>query len=197
MTDLLWQNVRYALRLLRISPGFAIAAIGSLALGTGANTAIFQIFDAIRLRMLPVKAPQQLVELRIDDMTHARGTWIRPASLTTPLWEEVRDHQHALSGTFAWADIPFSVGSRGELRRVAGLWVSGDFFRVLGIQPSVGRLIGPDDDRAGCGTARAVISYDYWHREFGGDPSVVGKTIMLERECRRGHRRNPARFFRS
>ena len=73
MIDAFWQDIRYALRLFRLSPGFAVVAIVSLALGTGANTAIFQLFDAIRLRTLPVKAPQELVELRIDDMMHARG----------------------------------------------------------------------------------------------------------------------------
>lgn len=180
MVDALWQDLRYAARMLRLHPGFAIVAIVSLALGAGANTAIFELLDAIRLRTLPVKAPRELVELRIDDMTAARGNWVRAAALTTPLWEEIRDHQQSFSGTFAWADVPLKFGASGEAREVSGLWVSGDFFPVLDIHPLLGRLFTPDDDRRGCGVIGAVISYGFWQREFGGDRSIIGKKIAFE-----------------
>ena len=173
-------DVRYAVRLLRLSPGFTLVAIVSLALGTGANTAIFQLLDAIRLRTLPVKAPQELVELRIDDMTHARGTWLRDAALTNPLWEKIRQQQQPFSGSFAWADESFDISANGETRQVAGLWVSGDFFRVLGVEPVLGRLFTGTDDRRGCGLSPgAVVSYGFWQRELGGDPSVVGRKVSL------------------
>jgi putative ABC transport system permease protein len=172
--------VRYAARLLRLSPGFSLIAIASLALGTGANTAIFQLLDAIRLRTLPVKAPQELVELRIDDMTHARGTWLRDAALTNPLWEKIRQQQQAFSGSFAWADESFDISANGESRQVTGLWVSGDFFRVLGVEPMLGRAFTGTDDRRGCGLVPgAVVSYGFWQREFGGDASVIGRKIAV------------------
>ena len=183
MIDTVLQDIRYALRLLRLSPGFAIVAIASLALGTGANTAIFQLLDAIRLRTLPVKAPQELVELRIDNMTHARGTWLRDAALTNPLWEKIHEHQEALSGSFAWADEPFDISQNGESHQVAGLWVSGDFFRVLGVEPILGRVFTATDDRRGCGFAPgAAVSYGFWQREFGGDPSVVGRKVSIGKD---------------
>ena len=178
----MWQDIRYSLRLLRLSPGFALVAIASLALGTGANTAIFQLLDAIRLRTLPVKAPNELVELRIDDMTHARGTWLRDDAVTNPLWEKIREYPQPFSGSFAWADESLDVSANGESRQVAGLWVSGDFFRVLGAQPILGRVFTSTDDRRGCGvTPGAVISYGFWQRELGGDASVVGHKLALGR----------------
>jgi putative ABC transport system permease protein len=183
MIDTMVQDIRYALRLLRLSPGFAVVAIVTLALGTGANTAIFQLLDAIRLRTLPVKAPQELVELRIDDMTDARGNWLRDAALTNPLWEQIRKRQQPFSGVFAWADEAWDISQTGEFRAVAGLWVSGDFFPALGIQPVLGRLFTPSDDRRGCGlNPGAVISYGFWQREFGGDPSVVGRKIAIGKD---------------
>jgi putative ABC transport system permease protein len=182
MIDSVLLDVRHALRLLRLNPGFAAVAVLSLALGAGANTAIFQLFDAIRLRTLPVGAPQELVELRVDDMTHARGTWLRTPSLSNPLWEQIRRHDEAFSGLFAWADEPLEISTSGELRRVAALWVSGDFFRVLGVQPILGRVFGANDDRRGCGQeAGVVLGYGFWQREFGGDPSVVGKPASIGR----------------
>jgi len=181
MIDTLWQDIRYALRLLRLSPGFAVVAIVSLALGTGANTAIFQLFDAIRLRTLPVKAPKELVEVRIDDMMHARGNWLRDAAMTNPLWEQIRTRQQAFSGVFAWASESFDTSRSGELREVAGLWVSGDFFRVLGVEPVLGRLFTAADDRRGCGlTPGAVVSYGFWQRELAGDvDAIAGRKISI------------------
>ncbi len=180
MIDTMLRDIRYALRLLRLSPAFALVAIVSLALGTGANTAIFQLLDAILLRTLPVQAPQELVEIRVDDMTHARGSWYRDAALTNPLWERVRDRKQAFLETFAWADESLDMSASGEFRGVAGLWVSGDFFRVLGVKPILGRVFTESDDRRGCGfTPGAVISYGFWQREFGGDASVIGRRVPM------------------
>ena len=171
---------RYALRSLKLSPGFALVAIALLALGTGANTAIFQLFEAIRLRMLPVQAPDQLVELRINDMTHARGSWLRDNAVTNPLWEEIRKHGQLFSGMFAWASEELEASPQGQSHEIRGLWVSGDFFRVLGVTPIVGHVFTAQDDRHGCGVASgAVISYKFWQQEFGGDPSVIGRAVQI------------------
>jgi putative ABC transport system permease protein len=130
-----------------------------------------------------VAAPQELAEVRIDDMTHARGNWLRDVALTNPLWEKIRDQQRAFSGIFAWADDSFNIAPGGERREAGGLWVSGDFFRVLGVTPALGRLFTAADDRRGCGLGPgAVISYGFWQRELGGDPSVLGKKIPIDRQ---------------
>jgi putative ABC transport system permease protein len=173
-------DLRYALRMLRLHPGFALVVILSLALGTGANTAIFQLLDAIRLRSLPVVAPEELVQLRVDDMTHARGNWMRDEALTNPLWERIRGERQAFSGLFAWADELLEVSQNGQSRKIAALWVSGDFFRVLGVRAQLGRLFTSADDYRGCGLrAGVVISDGFWRREFGGDPSIVGRQVSL------------------
>ena len=129
-----WTDLRYALRTLRRSPVFSAVAISSLALGIGANTAIFQLLDAVRLRNLPVKAPEQLAEVRIDDMTNARGNWLRNDALTNPLWEEIRRRQTVFSEIFAWASEGFDISSTRETRSANGLWVSGSYFDAVGVR---------------------------------------------------------------
>ena len=178
MTTLI-SDLRFAIRTLLKSPGFAAVAIVSLALGIGANTAIFQLIDAVRLRTLPVKSPQELAELRIGDMTHARGNWLRDASVTNPLWEQIRQRQQVFSEIFAWADEDVNLSPTGQAHFAKRLWVSGNFFDALGVRPMLGRVFTPDDDRRGCGLAGAVISYGFWQREFGGSASVIGRKILV------------------
>jgi putative ABC transport system permease protein len=176
-------DLRYALRMLRLNPGFSLVAILSLALGTGANTAIFQLMNAILLRTLPVASPQELAEVRIPDTKGARGVWLRDPALTYPLWEKIRGHQQAFSGIFAWADDSFNISPGGEGHGVGGLWVSGDFFRVLGIRPALGRLFNAQDDQRGCGLGPGlVVSYAFWQRELGGDPNAIGRRIPVGRQ---------------
>ncbi len=177
----LWQDVRHGGRLLRLSPGFFAVAVLSLALGIGANTAIFQLLDAVRLRLLPVAHPEQLAELKIADNDHCcNGNFSdRRPNFTFPQWEQIRQHQQAFSGIFAWGDVRFNLAAGGEARYVEGLWVTGDFFRTLGIQAAAGRLIESQDDRAGCGSPGTVISYGFWQREFGGDRQAIGKKFSL------------------
>jgi predicted permease len=172
-------DLRFAIRTLLKSPGFAVVAIMSLALGIGANTAIFQLIDAVRLRTLPVKSPQELAELRINDMTHARGNWLRDASVTNPLWEQIRQRQQVFSEIFAWADEDVNLSRSGQAHFAKRLWVSGNLFDALGVRPILGRVFTPADDRRGCGLAGAVISYGFWQREFGGSVSVIGQKIVL------------------
>jgi putative ABC transport system permease protein len=179
--ETLWQDLRHGARLLRLNPGFASVAILSLALGIGANTSIFQLLDAIRLRTLPVKNPQELVEVQVANRDWTSGSFsgYRPA-LTNPLWEQLRDRQQAFTGTFAWGGgFKFNLSQGGESRLAEGMWVSGDFFNVLGIAPVAGRVFTASDDRRGCGAPGAVISYAFWQREFGGDPAAIGRTLLL------------------
>jgi len=178
--DRLRYDIRYALRTIRTNRGFSVVAVLSLALGAGANTAIFQLLDALRLRTLPIMAPEQLVEVRVDDMTHARGTWLREAALTNPLWERLRGEREAFSGLLAWADETLDTSTGGEIRKTAAVWVSGDFFRLLGVQPILGRVFADSDDHRGCGEAAGVVlSYRFWQNAFGGDPAVVGRQVSI------------------
>ncbi len=175
-------DLRYGARLLRLNPGFFTVATLSLALGIGANTAIFQLLDAVRLRLLPVAHPEQLAELEIAKDEHCcSGNFSdRRPNFTYPQWEQIRDHQQAFSGIFAWGDTRFNLASGGEARYAEGLWVSGDYFRTLGVQPLAGRMITNEDDRPGCGSPVAVISYPFWQREYAGDARAIGKTISLD-----------------
>jgi predicted permease len=177
-----WQDLRYAARLLRMNPGFFAVATISLALGIGANTAIFQLLDAVRLRMLPVKNPQELVELKIADNEHCcSGDFSgRRNNFTLAQWEQIQEQQQAFSSVFAWGDKRFNLTQSGEAHFAEGLWVSGDYFKTLGVGPLLGRLIERGDDVRGCATGEAVISYAFWQRHFGGDAAVLGKTLLLD-----------------
>jgi putative ABC transport system permease protein len=176
----LWQDLRYAARMLRKNPGFTAVAVVSLALGIGANSAIFQLLDAVLLRTLPVSNPGELAEVRIEDMTGARGSFNSwNPTVPNPVWEQIRNQQQAFSGVFAWGSTQFNLAPGGEPRPAQGLWVSGDFFKVLGVRPILGRVFTPEDDQRGCGAPGAVISHSFWQREYGGDPSVVGKELTL------------------
>jgi predicted permease len=177
-----WQDLRHGGRLLMRSPGFFTIATLSLALGIGANTAIFQLVDAVRLRLLPVPHPEQLAELQIAENEHCcSGNFSdRFSNLTYAQWEQIRDHQQAFSGIFAWGDQQFNLAAGGEVRFAQGLWVSGDYFKTLGVQPLIGRMLAAEDDRPGCGSAGAVISHAFWQREFGGDAQAIGKKISLD-----------------
>jgi predicted permease len=175
------QDVRYGVRTLRKSPGFTTVAIVSLMLGIGANTAIFQLIDAVRLRMLPVERPTELMEICVQDAGRRTGRfegW--HPSLTYPLWEKIRDEQEGFAGVLAYGNQSLNLAPSGELREARGLLVSGDYFNVLGIRPAAGRLIAPADDRLGANPSVAVLSHAFWEREYGAAASAIGRTIMLE-----------------
>jgi putative ABC transport system permease protein len=159
MFDHVLQDGRYALRASRSSPGFSAIAILSLALGIGANTAIFSLINAVILKTLPVSHPEQLVQLV---MKTEGGT-----SFTNPIWEQVRDRQDVLSGALAYSPIRLNLAGGGEVRNANTSWVSGDFFRTLGVNPILGRTFTAADDKRGCPVV-GVLSYDFWQREYGG-----------------------------
>ena len=180
MTNLL-RDLRHAFRLLRLSPGFTVVAVLTLALGIGANTAIFQLIDSIRLRAIPVKNPQQLGTIRIADRHWGSGQFSGQYSqLTFPMWEQIRKRQEGFSEMSVWTGQEFNLANGGEVHYAKGLRVSGEFFHVLGVQPILGRLINPEDDQPGCGTSAADISYAFWQRNYAGDPSVIGKRLTLD-----------------
>ena len=172
---MIWQDVRYALRIMRRSPGFTAVALLSLALGIGANTAIFSLIDSIMLRMLPVPQPEQLVELLNRYPGEPRGNWFSFAS-----YEHYRDKNHVLSGLTGSATSLLHVRPEGreqetrELETLDGQYVLGNFFEVLGVKPAMGRLIGPGDSSA------AVVSWPYWKSRFNLDPSILGRRVMVD-----------------
>ncbi|MGA7078936.1 MAG: ABC transporter permease [Terriglobales bacterium] len=179
MTDL-FRDFRYALRTVRNNPVFAAVAVLTLALGIGANTAIFQLLDSIRLTTLPIKNPDQLAELRIIEHGRTGNFTAAHSDLTNPQWEQIRAQQKGFSGMFAWNQDRFNIAPGGETHNIDGLYVSGDFFRVLGVQPVLGRLLTTEDDRRGCGSPGVVINNAFWQREYGGDASVIGRAITIE-----------------
>ncbi len=154
--EALAKDLRYAARLLRRSPGFAVAAILSLALGIGANTAIFQLLDALRLRSLPIPRPHELMEVVVDGGNRGYGVSDSSnANLTNPLWEGLRDSQQAFAGLFVWGNAGLPVGRGRDLQFPRSIWVSGDFFQCVGTRAPPRTAAGSSTIRAG---ARPVAS---------------------------------------
>lgn len=181
--ETLWSDLRFGARLLRFNPVFAGAAILSLALGIGANTAIFQLLDAVRLRTLPVKNPQEIARIAIDQRHDASGDFTsRYSDLTYAMWMDIRAQQEGFSSVFAWSPRRLNIAPSGEVHEVQGMWVSGQFFQTLGVEAALGRVLTPADDTSGCASAGAVISYSFWQREYAGESSVIGRTITLDRQ---------------
>ena len=168
--ETLLADLRYGFRTLRTTPGFTLVAVLSLGLGIGANTAIFSLIDAVMLRSLPVRHPEELVQVVMGD---GRQTF------TNPLWEAIRDRQNALAGDLAFSDTTFDLSTGGEVRRTGGTWVSGDYFEVLGVTAAAGRVLQPADDVRGC-PGVAVLSHAFWRRQYGGAEGVVGSSISLD-----------------
>ena len=181
--ETLGQDLRYAARVLRMNKAFTVVAILSLGLGIGANTAMFELVNVVRLRTLPVADPQELVEIQIAEPRIRSGGFRgqRP-ELTSALWAELRARQQAFQGMAAWHARGFNLAPGGEMRIAQGLFVSGDFFAVLGVGASRGRVFELADDRPGCPSPGAVISDGFWQRELGGRPAI-GQTVSVE-----GHR---------
>ena len=168
--DSLVRDMRYAFRALAASPAFTIVAVLSLALGIGANTAIFSLTDALVLKSLPVQRPEQLLEVNMGQPDED--------ALTNPIWEQIRDNVTAFSGVFAYSDAQFNLAPGGEVRMANGGWVSGDFFNVLGVRPEAGRLLQRADDVPGC-PGVAAVSDAFARREFGSALAAPGKTMTL------------------
>jgi putative ABC transport system permease protein len=191
----LWQDLRNALRIFVKNPGFSFVVVATLALGIGANTAIFELIDSLLLQSLPVRNPQELVQVNEVDREKARGNFTSGYPIVTNLiWEQLRENHQGLSGIAAWRDTNFSRDSGGDARFVNGLYVSGEFFRVLGVAPFAGRVLTEEDDRRGCGLPGAVISYGFWQQEFGGRPAL-GQKLRLNDKLVDIIGITPANFF--
>ena len=176
MLETMWQDVRYAARTLRRSPGFTAVAVLSLALGIGANTAIFTLINALMLRSLPVSHPEQLVEL----LSRYPGE-PRLSSFSWRHYEHFRDHNQSFSELLAASRARFQVAGEGIApETIDGEYVAGNFFTSLGMLPALGRVINGQDDQLESPTAAsAVVSWSYWTNRLHADPAIVGKAIIL------------------
>ena len=171
------QDLRFAFRTFRKAPIFVAVAVLSLALGIGANTAIFTLVDQVLLRRLPVKDPQQLVTLWGRGQ-HYGGNYNRVV-LSYPMYADFRDRNQVFDGMFCRSNLAVSVSYEGRTERAWGELVSGTYFPVLGVGAALGRVFTSDDDQHPGGHPYAVLSYRYWLRRFAGDPAVIGKKLLI------------------
>lgn len=171
--DAFLQDLRYALRIFAGNPIFTAVVVLTLALGIGANTAIFSLMNGLMLKSLPVRDPGRLVEIKRDPQKNG---------FTNPIWEYIRDKQEVFDSVLAFAGTAFNLATSGEIHRAQGLYVSGSFFDTLGVRPVLGRLIAPTDDVRGCGTNGpvAVLSYGFWQGEYGGRPAALNRSITID-----------------
>jgi predicted permease len=174
-------DLRYGLRQLRLAPGFAAVAIVSLALGIGANTAIFQLINELNFRALPVRNPGELVAIDVEKGFFSAGWYAaRNRAFTLPQLEELQRTQQAFDGVLAFGTTRFNLVRSGEAQYAQGLYVTPNFLELLGVQPLVGSGRLAAGDLRDCGNAGAVLDYAFWQRQYGGDPSIVGRDIYLE-----------------
>jgi predicted permease len=173
-------DVRFALRTFRRSPGFVLVAIASLALGIGANTAVFSLFDQVLLRSLPVADPGRLV------LFHAEGQdpgWAMADNYETvysyPMYKEFRDHSQVFAGVIARAGAAATVMEPAGAANAKVELVSGNFFEILGVPAGIGRTILPSDDAAPGANPVVMLSYGYWSRHFGSDPKALNSRIIV------------------
>jgi predicted permease len=179
--DSLLQDLRYGFRTLVKNPGFTGVAVLTLALGLGANTAIFSLTDQILLRLLPVENPEELVVLRSPGPRKGR-VWSdsdSATSLSYPVYKELRDKNNVFTGLLARFAVPLSVAGEGQTERANGELVSGNYFEVLGVHPALGRVLTQDDDQVPGAGQVIVLSHGYWTRQFGADQEILNKTLIV------------------
>ena len=175
--DWLCQDLRYAVRQLRRNPLFAAAAMLSLALGIGTNTAVFTLLDHVLLNQLPVQSPAELVQLKGAGAHY--GSTSGNSAFSYPMYEDLRDRNEVFSGMLGRRQIRVSLGSAGYNERVTAELVTGTYFPVLGLRPALGRLLTAEDDRAHSAAPVVVLGYDYWRTGLGADASIVGKEVLV------------------
>src|SRR6476469_3063056 len=183
-------DLRLAIRTLWATPIVSFVAILSLTLGIGANTAIFSVVDSLLLRALPVKEPQQLVQL-VEASADGQRSW------TYPIWDQIHQRSQLFDRAFAWSNNRFNLAAGGETEFVDGIWASGGMFETLGVAAILGRTFTDRDDRRGGGPDGpvTVISYDFWQRRFGGAADAIGRTLNVERVPVTVIGVTPPRFF--
>jgi predicted permease len=177
----LLQDVRFALRTLGKNPGFTLVAVLTLALGIGANAAIFSLTDQVLLRLLPVERPRELVVLTSPGPNHGRvRTDIEGGpSFSYPMYKDLRDRNEVLAGLLASFHVQVSVAGQGQSQLADGMLVSGNYFQVLGVQPVLGRVLTAQDETAPGANPVTVLSYGYWTRHFGSDPNILNKQLAV------------------
>jgi predicted permease len=177
----LWQDIRYGLRVLAKNPGFTTIAVLTLALGIGANTAIFSLMNQVLLRRLPVQNPGELVVLHDPGPSTGRlsSDGDETESFSYPMYKGLREGSASVCSMLARSSFSASLAMQGQTERGRGELVSGNYFEVLGVPPALGRVFSLDDDRVPNGHPLAVLSYSYWTRRFGGDPNVLNKSILI------------------
>src|SRR5215510_5989107 len=171
----LFQDLRYGTRMLWKRPGFTLIAVITLALGIGANTAIFSLVNTALLRPLPIEQPKQVVSL---NLVFSQGEQTFPV-LSYPNYRDFRDRNKVFSGMLAYRFTPLSLSNNGVNERVWGYLATGNYFEMLGVKPAVGRFFTPDDDRTLGAHPVAVLTYDCWQKRFAGDPQVIGKSVLV------------------
>jgi predicted permease len=174
LIETLLQDVRYGLRVLRKNPGFTAVAVITLALGIGANTAMFSVVNGVLLRPLPYPEPERIMQIAL--LSRGQGEWANFSALQFEYW---KSHSDPFQSLTAMTDVGFNLvgGSRPE--RVRALRVSTGYFQVFGVQPTLGREFSADEDRPG-GANVAILSHGLWVRDFASDPSVLGRTVVLD-----------------
>ena len=167
-------EIRLAIRSLRTTPVVTAVAVLSLALGIGANTAIFSLVDSLLLRALPVRQPDRLVMLSNAASRNVNG-W------SYPVWEQLHRRPELFESIAGWSTTRFNLATGAETQFVDGLWTTGSFFETVGVHALLGRTFSEEDDRPGGGTGGpvTVISYGFWQRRFGGAPDVIGRRLMI------------------
>jgi len=177
-------DIRYGLRQLWKHPAFTIIAIVTLALGIGANTAIFSVVNAVLLKPLPFPAPEQLIALGMtDESSRLKGAHMELNSLSYPDFFDYREQNRTLASSAVYRDRTFALTSEEGATSLRGVKVSAEFFDVLAIKPKMGRPFSRDDEQGGGGPGgfKVIISHGFWQNHFGGDPNVLGRTVMLDR----------------
>jgi predicted permease len=170
----LFRDLSYTLRTLRKNPGFTSVALLTLALGIGVNTSIFSLYNAIALRPIPVKDPSRIVRL-FQTTRGESGAGV----LSYPQYEDFRDHGTVLAGLAAWAWTGLSMGTSSQSENLSAMYVSGNYFDVLGAEVAIGRTFLPEEGRTPGSNPVVVLSYKFWERRFARDPALVGRTILL------------------
>jgi predicted permease len=174
-----YRDIRYALRLLVKNPGFSLVVVLTLALGIGANAAIFSLTDKLLWQSLPVDRPDELMLVSsYDPKEGPQGD----SSFSYAMYQDLRDKNNVFDGVIARGGTPMNVSYAGQNERVRGELVSGNFYEVLGVRPWLGRLFTQDDDRTPGAHPVAVLSFNYWQRRFAKDMSIVGKTILVNEQ---------------
>src|SRR5713226_2861198 len=169
----IWQDLRYAIRVLTRSPGFTVVAVLTLALGIGANTAIFTVVYGVLLRPLPFPEPDRIVQL-----AESYQSLSDEMSVTWNQLEDMRKYGQLFEHIAGYTDVGFNLATGNEAEHVRGVPASAEYLQVLGVQPTLGRDFLPEEDR-GDGQRVAILSHSLWVRRLGGDSGVIGQKVLL------------------